>query len=188
MGARGRMGAGASRGAGQTLMGVTANAGGRASPTAQTLSPIRISSAKDARHRYLEIADTHVRAFYGSTIKRSEFWSTLLRLDRVMTLDDGRGRDNVDCLVGCVEGFSTGDVDLGENWILSLLERALEGGREEEGGGRRVVGAVTIDGNWGLGAGGRSRRDKHAYIANLAVHPAFRRRYAFPGERMGWTG
>ena len=175
---------------------------------------VSISSAKNARHRYLEIADTHVRAFYGSTIKRSEFWNTLLRLDRVMTLDDGRGRDNVDCLVGCVfdridaefgaiddaevgaiddaeVGVGTdankGDIVLAEeeggpqssNWILSLLERALDAGECRETGeqgatSRRVVGAVTIDGNWVGGKAGR--RDKHAYVANLAVHPDFRRR------------
>lgn len=135
----------------------------------------------------MAIADTHVRSFYGSTIKRSEFWNTLLRLDRVMTLDDGRGRENVDCLVGCIEGVEEEeaggrdqqDVDQdqdngrGDNWILSLLERALEYGdktKGEEGkhDNKAVIGAVTIDGNY--------RKKHHAYIANLAVHPEYRRR------------
>ena len=178
---------------------------GEQQPTATTRDDdVFISSAKNARHRYLEIADTHVRAFYGSTIKRSEFWNTLLRPDRVMTLDDGRGRDNVDCLVGCVfdridaEVGAIDDAEVGaiddkgdiapqsSNWILSLLERALDSPAssslppslpppgEEGATRRRVVGAVTIDGNWVGGKAGR--RDKHAYVANLAVHPDFRRR------------
>ena len=142
----------------------------------------------------MAIADTHVRSFYGSTIARSEFWNTLLRLDRVMMLDDGRGREKVDCLVGCVDvvdvvddvddggGDFFGDGDSGgdggpsnqSNWILSLLERALadESNAIET---RRVVGAVTIDGNHRM-KNRRVDRNRHAYIANLAVHPGYRRR------------
>jgi hypothetical protein len=136
---------------------------------ARATSPVTISSAKNSRHMYMAIADTHVRSFYGSAIKRSEFWNTLLRLDRVMTLDDGRGRDKVDCLVGCLVGrdHDDDDDDIGDvkyNWILSVLERALEDSAMSR---ERVVGAVTIDGNYRQP--GRRVRDRHAYIANLAV-------------------
>jgi len=135
---------------------------------------LTISSAKEARGSYMAIADTHVRSFYGSTIARSEFWNTLLRLDRVMTLDDGRGRENVDCLVGCVEeeegGLppAIGGGDQNQNWILSMLERALAD-ESPDTHRKRVVGAVTIDGNHRM-------KKNHAYIANLAVHPGYRRR------------
>ena len=121
----------------------------------------------------MAIADTHVRSFYGSTIKRSEFWNTLLRLDRVMTLDDGRGRDNVDCLVGCIEEEEEdagGRDQRGNNWILSMLERALQddtNNNDNKTNKTVVIGAVTVDGNY---------RKHHAYIANLAVRPDHRRR------------
>lgn len=129
----------------------------------------------------MAIADTHVRSFYGSTISRSEFWNTLLRLDRVMTLDDGRGRENVDCLVGCVDDDEDGGGETDEqNWILSLLERALGDGSPGSSGSpgcaKSVVGAVTIDGNYLPRKGNRLKNNRHAYIANLAVRPGYRRR------------
>lgn len=150
----------------------------------------------------MAIADTHVRSFYGSTISRSEFWNTLLRLDRVMTLDDGRGREHVDCLVACVfdnednEGFlSDNDDNAGQNWILSLLARALSDNEQSCSSATTIVGAVTIDGNYLPPGRGRRRygsyssntnhtsssrfgnhRQRHAYIANLAVREKHRRR------------
>lgn len=145
----------------------------------------------------MAIADTHVRSFYGSTISRSEFWNTLLRLDRVMTLDDGRGREHVDCLVACV--FDNEDNDEGflsdnQNWILSLLARALSQDNSEQpcaSATTTIVGAVTIDGNYLPPGRGKfytpyssnhtnhsfgNRRQRHAYIANLAVRETHRRR------------
>jgi ribosomal protein S18 acetylase RimI-like enzyme len=188
-----------------TTNSTTTNSTTTNSQRTTTNSQLTISSAKEARGRYMAIADTHVRSFYGSTISRSEFWNTLLRLDRVMTLDDGRGREHVDCLVACVfdnEDFLSDDNEDNEdnqNWILSLLARALSQDNEQScssscssSATTTIVGAVTIDGNYLPPGRGRRRygssyssntknhtnnhRQRHAYIANLAVRETHRRR------------